>query len=150
GRKTFIGDQHVWRWYRATGVGPYPCMSALMALERVIDEIFQQVPGLPLPRIVARLLDGAESLAMAGFIVGTLIRHFERVNDDFDTWLINESVWQLETARVVTESTSFIGVSAESTEAQKERRRWPPRELVQRLVAKAVLEKNTQRIEAFQ
>lgn len=150
GRKTFIGDQHTWRWYRATGVGPYPCMSALMALERVIDEVFQQVPDLPLSRIVARLIDGAESLAMAGFIVGTLIRHLERVNDDFDTWLINEPVWQLETARAVTESTSFIGVSAESTEAQKERRRWPPRELVQRLVAKAVLEKNTQRIEAFQ
>src|SRR6185436_16688988 len=89
GRKQFIGDQHTWRWYRATGVGPYPCISALMALERVIDEILFQTPGLPLNRISARLLDGAESLAMPGFVFGMLIRHSELVTDDFDTWLIN-------------------------------------------------------------
>ena len=38
-RKLYVGDKHVWLWYRGTGVGPYPCLSALQALERVCDQI---------------------------------------------------------------------------------------------------------------
>jgi Virulence factor BrkB len=30
--REYVGDGHVWLWYRGTGVGPYPCMSALQAL----------------------------------------------------------------------------------------------------------------------
>jgi hypothetical protein len=36
--KLYDGDGHVWFWYRSTGVGPYPCMSALQALEVVVDD----------------------------------------------------------------------------------------------------------------
>ena len=37
-RRLYVGDEHVWMWYRGTGVGPYPCMSALQALERTCDQ----------------------------------------------------------------------------------------------------------------
>jgi hypothetical protein len=47
-RRIYIGDGHVWIWYRGTGVGPYPCMSALQALERVCDEIIKS--GLSISR----------------------------------------------------------------------------------------------------
>ena len=36
--RDYVGDGHVWLWYRGTGVGPYPCMSALQALEFVTEE----------------------------------------------------------------------------------------------------------------
>ena len=31
-RQEYVGDPHVWCWYRGTAVGPYPCISALQAL----------------------------------------------------------------------------------------------------------------------
>ena len=37
GVRLFVGDSHVWAWYRGTSVGPYACMSALLAVERFID-----------------------------------------------------------------------------------------------------------------
>ena len=41
GSRHFAGDEHVWAWYRGTAVGPYPCMSALMAVERAADRWLQ-------------------------------------------------------------------------------------------------------------
>jgi len=46
----YVGDDQVWAWYRGTGVGPYPCMSALQALERVSDQL--AAAGVPLANIV--------------------------------------------------------------------------------------------------
>ena len=40
-RQIYVGDDHVWLWYRGTGVGPYPCFSALQALERVCDQLIK-------------------------------------------------------------------------------------------------------------
>ena len=74
-RRVYVGDDHVWTWYRGTGVGPYPCMSALQALERVCDQLIEI--GIPLANIVAILLDGCENLAMVGLVVGLLVRHLE-------------------------------------------------------------------------
>ena len=50
--RSYVGDGHTWLWYRGTGVGPYPCMSALQALEVVIDELIeggQLTPGRSRP-----------------------------------------------------------------------------------------------------
>ena len=44
--RVYAGDSHVWYWSRGTGVGPYPCMSALQALERYCDQLI--AAGLPL------------------------------------------------------------------------------------------------------
>jgi hypothetical protein len=41
----YVGDSGTWNWYRGTGVGPYPCMRALQALERVCDDFVGA--GLP-------------------------------------------------------------------------------------------------------
>src|SRR5690606_6668836 len=42
----FFGDEHVWGWYRGSTVGPYPCVSALLALEKHIDQ-FVSVLQIP-------------------------------------------------------------------------------------------------------
>jgi hypothetical protein len=84
-RRVYVGDGHVWIWYRGTGVGPYPCMSALQALERVCDEFIGS--GASISRIVAALLDSCDNLAMVGLVVGLLVRHLEHVDRLLDPYL---------------------------------------------------------------
>lgn len=102
GARRFIGDAHIWRWYRATGVGPHPCMSALLALERALDQQLAD-PELPLADVVDLLLRDCDSLAMPGLAVGILIRYIERVNDELDVWLTNPHIWDLEADRALSE-----------------------------------------------
>ena len=45
-RRAYVGDEHVWMWYRGNAVGPYPCMSALQALERMCDQMVKA--GIPI------------------------------------------------------------------------------------------------------
>ena len=85
GSRYFAGDEHVWAWYRGTAVGPYPCMSALMAVERVADQWLQL--GTPLPGLITALLRDAHNLAMPGLVVGLLTRHAEQVTAEADPFL---------------------------------------------------------------
>ena len=41
-RRRYVGDAHVWVWYRGTGVGPYPCMSALQAPGTSVRPAYQR------------------------------------------------------------------------------------------------------------
>ena len=68
-RKLYVGDGHVWLWYRGTGVGPYPCFSALQALERVCDQMI--AASVPLRKLVPVLLDNCKNIAMISLVVGT-------------------------------------------------------------------------------
>ena len=60
--REYVGDGHVWLWYRGTGVGPYPCMSALQALEFVTEELIQA--GVPAQALTSIMLNDAHNLAM--------------------------------------------------------------------------------------
>ena len=99
--RTYVGDDHVWRWYRGTAVGPYPCMSALQALELVTDEITSA--GVPIARLVSVLLKDADSLAMPGLVLGMLLRHLENAGDALEPFLVEPTVWELEFTRCVHE-----------------------------------------------
>ena len=63
----FLGDDNVWKWYRGTGVGPYPCMSALQALELECDERIKA--GASVGTLVSVLVEGCENLAMVALVV---------------------------------------------------------------------------------
>jgi biotin operon repressor len=128
---SYVGDDHVWRWYRGTGVGPYPCMSALQALERVCDQLIEI--GMPISTVVAVLLDGCENLAMVGFVVGLLVRHIERVDELLDPYLAEPLIWELDISRVAHE---FSGLAADGVSAP-ERRQWSIREAAMMLVLRA-------------
>jgi hypothetical protein len=71
--REYVGDGHVWLWYRGKGVGPYPCMSALQALEFVTEEFIRA--GVPPHVLTAIMLEGAHSLAMPALALGVLVRH---------------------------------------------------------------------------
>ena len=118
--RTYVGDEHVWLWYRGTGVGPYPCMSALQALERLCDELV--AADIPLDRVVTLLLGECENLAMLGLVVGLLVRHLDRAGVLLDPFLAEPVIWELEFRRVVGESTGLAADSEGVTEP--ERRGW--------------------------
>ena len=131
--RVYLGDGNVWMWYRGTGVGPYPCMSALQALERWCDQLV--AAAIPLANIVAILLDGCESLAMVALVVGLLVRHLDDADRLLDPFLSEPVVWELEFGRMVHES-SGLAASSEGV-AHADRRRWSLREAGMWLVLRA-------------
>ena len=119
-RRGYVGDGHVWCWYRGTAVGPYPCFSALQALERECDRLLEI--GIPIRRLVAVLLDDCENLAMVGLVVGVLVRHLEAAEDLLDPYLTEPLIWKLEFSRVLSEM-SGPAASSEGL-VEPERRQW--------------------------
>jgi hypothetical protein len=132
-RRVYVGDSHVWIWYRGTGVGPYSCMSALQALERVCDQLVEI--DTPIATIVAILLDGCENLAMVGLVVGLLVRHLEKADRLLDPYLAEPMVWHEEFGRVVSEN-GWLAAPSDGVVAP-ERRRWSLREAAMFLVVNA-------------
>ena len=122
--RRYVGDEHVWRWYRGTGVGPYPCISALQVLERACDQLVKV--GTPIGTLVSVLLDGCENLAMAGLIVGLLVRHLEVADEGLDPYFTEPAIWSYEFRRIVDEQ-SILAASSEGIKAP-ERRNWSLRD----------------------
>ncbi|MFL6108984.1 MAG: hypothetical protein ACJ72L_18645 [Marmoricola sp.] len=129
--RLYVGDSHVWAWYRATSVGPYSAMSALLAMERVAERWLDA--GLTPERLVAVLLEGCENLAVPGLLFGLLTRHLDKVSSELDAFLAEPRVWQLEFARATGE---YSGLRARTQDLKNvERRNWTPREVAMTLVA---------------
>lgn len=132
-RRTYIGDPNVWNWYRGTGVGPYPCLSGLQALERVCDHILGL--GMPLKRLVSMLLDGCENLAMVSLVLGLIVRHLENAGTLLDPYLAEPDLWHLEFNRVGHDNGMLVA-SSDGID-HPERRQWSLREAAASLVLAA-------------
>lgn len=132
--RTYIGDRQVWLWYRGTGVGPYTCISALQALEFVSDEIIRL--GVPVTHLVPILLDGAESLAMPGVVLGMLVRHLESAGNALDPFIVEPLVWQLEFGRSVLDQSSGLAAQVPGLKGL-DRRSWSLREACMMLTLRA-------------
>ena len=118
--RSYVGDEHAWRWYRGNAVGPYPCVSALQALEAECDQLIQG--GVSVATLVAVLLDGCENLAMVGLIVGLLVRHLEDVDRVFDPFITEPTIWLQEFTRAAAE-TSPMSTNSDDV-VSPERRSW--------------------------
>jgi hypothetical protein len=129
----YVGDSGTWNWYRGTGVGPYPCMSALQALERVCDDILGS--GVPLDMVIPLLLGGCDNVGMVGLVVGVLVRHLDKAGTLLDRFFAEHEVWHFEFARVVHE---YGGLQASSEGiVGADRRAWSLREAAAWLVLAA-------------
>lgn len=118
--RRYIGDANVWLWYRGTGVGPYPCQSALQALEFVTEELIES--GVPIPTALGILLNGAESLAVPAVALAVIVRHLEAAGDAIDPYLTEPLLWELEVHRAVQEQ---MGLAAGAAQLKNlDRRRW--------------------------
>lgn len=124
--RSYIGDGQVWLWYRGMGVGPYPCMSALQALEFVSEEFLRV--GIRAAELTPILLKGAESLAMPALALGILSRHLDTADDVIDPYLVEPLVWDLEISRAVGDQTR--GFAAQIPDLKNaDRRTWSLREV---------------------
>ncbi len=138
--RVYAGDADVWLWYRGTSVGPYACMSALEALERVCDQFL--AAGVPLGPLAERLLQGCNNLAMPALVVGLLVRHLEHTERLLDPYLVDPRLWNLEFNRVVSEMSGLGGRS--DGLANPERRGWSFREVATWLVVHADAERSVE------
>ena len=127
--REYFGDENVWRWYRGkTSVGPYPCMSALQALELVCDQKLVK-DDISIKDLISVLLTKCESLAMIGFIVGMLIRHLEKSDRLLDPYLTHPVIWNYEFIRI-TQERMYPRLAADPDGlVARERRLWSFREV---------------------
>jgi biotin operon repressor len=135
GMRRYVGDSHVWAWYRGSSVGPYPCMSALLALERFIDYMLESL-DMPARTILELLLRDCHNLAVPGLIVGFLTRHPDQTGDLLDAFLENPEIWHLETSRVVGEHFHVRDPDADKL-AGRDRRSNTPHQTVAGMVVNA-------------
>lgn len=131
----YIGDAATWSWYRGTSVGPYPCMSALAATERFLEQIL--AAGVPLETVLASALHECENLAIPALLYGLLVRRLDDAGTHLDPFLAEPRVWSLEAGRVSNEIfpsfSGFLNPDIEPIASRKLR----PTEAAMKLVAAA-------------
>ena len=132
--RKYVGNAATWLWYREIAAGPYPCTSALQALERVCGQILER-DQLPPVELLAVLLDGCENLAVPALAYGLMVRHIERFERLIYPYLVEPFVWKAETHRAVNETSGLTGRTADPAAA--ERRKWTPLMVVMTLVMSA-------------
>jgi hypothetical protein len=101
GTRWCVADDQTWRWYRGGSAAPYPCVSALLAVERFADQLLRG--GLPAGDLVRALLRDCRNLAMPGLVTGLLIRHPAHAGNLLDNWLAQPEIWHMEAARAAAE-----------------------------------------------
>ena len=137
----YIGDNHVWAWYRGTSSGPHPCMSALQAMEQFAQQLLDS--GTRPEFIAERFLDGCENLAVPGLLYGLFVRNAEKAGEQLDRFLVEPLVWMLEFSRTISEHVGFRASGPDDL-THEERRRWTPQQVSLWLMAHA---DNTRRAE---
>ena len=101
GARRFTGPATVWLWYRRTGVGPGPALSALMALRAWA---VRRARSGEAPAVVRDdLLSAGSSLAFPAVAVSVLVDVIDAVSDELDMLLEHPLVWRMENIRVVHE-----------------------------------------------
>jgi len=136
GPRHYVGDRAVWHWYRGSSRGPYPCVSALLAVERLADQMV--AAGAPLAKVIQFLLADCHNLAMPGLVVGLLVRHIDRIENELDPWLSEPDVWQLELDRASHEGRFHIQGKDDAQVVGADRRVWSFEEVAITLVAGAL------------
>ena len=142
--RLFVGDQHAWSWYRGSSVGPYPCMSALFALEMFMDGCVRS--DIAVATVVHRIMRNASTLASVGLCFGFLVRHIDKVSTELDDILAEPSVWELEFSRVVNEGRLHVQGSDGPTVPGRERRAWTPLNVAMYLVVSALQNRDETRL----
>jgi hypothetical protein len=148
GMRRCVGDEHVWSWYRGSSVGPYPCMSALLAVERFADHLIDKL-GLPVSFVAGLVLRDCHNLAMPGLIVGLLVRHLDRSGDLLDRWLARPELWHLEFSRTAAEGHLHVQGADPPELVGRDRRRHTFRDVAAEMTLRAMLSADQERLAAL-
>ncbi len=92
------GDEQAWRWYRGTGIGAHPAVSAMQALDRWAH--MQIAAGRDPVEIINFVLDGATTIAEAGLAYGLMLRHRPATESLLVAWAHERLVSDLEIPRI--------------------------------------------------
>ncbi len=147
GLRRYIGDANVWGWYRGSTTGPYPCISALLAVERFADHLVDTL-GVSTRAVVQLLLRDCHNLAMPGLVYGLLVRHLDSSGDLLDAWLTNPMLWSLEFSRTSTEGVLHVQGPDPDDLVGPARRHRTPRDVGAEIVLKAIRDGDTGRLNA--
>jgi hypothetical protein len=109
GVRRCAGTEETWLWYRGGTTAPYPCLSALLAVERWADQLVDALQ-VPIAGVIELLLRDCHNLAMPGLAVGLLVRHPELAGSQVDRWLARPELWPLEAARAAAEGPGTLHV----------------------------------------
>ena len=144
----FHGDINVWLWYRGSSNGPYPCVSALLALEYVADELIKHC-AIPAGRLAKVILGQTSTLATVGLVFGMLVRHIDTVTDELDDFLTNPDVWRFEFCRLGREGHLHIQRRDADELYGRDRRTMVMQDLAGHLVLDALHRNDTERLDTL-
>lgn len=147
-KRSYINCHESWGWYLGLGIGPYPCMSALQAVEFITENKIKNKE--PLGEIVRVLLTGAESLAMVGLVLGILVRHLDEARRLIDPFLAEPLFWKLESRRVVQMKFGPHIMSELPDLNNVDRRHWDLRDVAMLVTVRGDEERRTQLLEIGQ
>jgi hypothetical protein len=136
GTRHCVGDGHVWSWYRGSSVGPYPCMSALLAVERFADQLVVEY-NMPLHLVAELLLRECHNVAMPALVVGLFVRHGEEAGSLIDVWLRQPAVWEAEFERFAHEVSIHVQGTDDADLAGRQYRRSTLRDVALEATVKA-------------
>lgn len=146
--RRFVGDAQVWLWYRRSSVGPYPCMSALLAVERFADHLVDNL-DIQIAKVAWLLLKDCHNLAMPALVVGLLVRHLDKAGALLDRWLAQPEIWDLECQRVSEEGLLHVQGPDPPDLVGRDRRRYTFRDVAAEMTMKAILAKDEARLETL-
>lgn len=103
--QTYIGTGHTWVWYRRGGVGPYPAISALLALHKWATD---QTKHRPVNEVANEVLNMGDSNAFVAVALSLFITNFSSLTKELDPYLEHPVIWHLERSRLQQEMGGLV------------------------------------------
>lgn len=108
GPREFWGDTQIYCWFRGTTVGPYPVISALMALEEWVER--QIEAGRDIEALFEKVLLGSNSVAVLGICLSMALAYPEKCLKVALPIASSADIWEMDISRLAYErSNSWDG-----------------------------------------
>ena len=101
GTRRYTGTGDVWCWFRASTMGPYPAISAMLALH---EWAASELATRPIEDVVTDVLECGESLAFVAVAWAVIVEALPGAERLIDPFLIHPLLWHYETGRLVHEN----------------------------------------------
>ena len=111
GCRGFWGDTQVYCWFRGTTVGPYPVISALMALEEWMER--QIEAGRDVEALFEKVLRGSNSVAVLGICLSMALAYPEKCLKVALPIASSPDIWEMDISRLASESNNSWNVFKE-------------------------------------
>jgi len=99
GSREFWGDTEVYCWFRGTTVGPYPVISALMALEEWMERQIED--GGDVEALFEKVLSGSNSVAVLGICLSMALAYPEKCLKVALPMASCPDIWKMDIERLV-------------------------------------------------